>query len=184
MAAVSKPHSRRAERGVAMVEAAILMGVFFTLALGIFELARVMFLMNTAANVTRRAAAHVAVSAPAADHTAALTALAFGGIPLSVPSIDGSYFQVQYLNAAAAAVAAPASAVENLRNCAQDPQGSTGCVRYVRVRLCQPGSGDGCNPVPLVPLFPLNALAGIDIVFPTFEAVFPAGSLGYRPGMN
>jgi hypothetical protein len=182
MAAASRPRSRR-QRGVTMVEVALLMSLFLALILGVFELARMMFLWNTLANVTRRAATAVAVSTPAANHAPELTAIAFGGVPLSVPRIDGNYFLVEYLNLENEAVPAPACAQENLRNCAQDPAGGTQCVRFVRVRLCQPGSGDSCEQVPFEPMFPLGGVTGMEIRFPTFETVVPVGSLGYRPGI-
>lgn len=183
MAAGWRHRRRRRQRGVAMVEAALLMGVFFLLMLGTFELARIIFLWNTLANVTRRAAATVAVSAPVADHSAALTAVAFGGVPLSVPRIDGTYFSVEYLNGSLAAVPVPASAADNLRHCVEDPQGSSQCARFVRVRLCQPGVA-ACAPVPFEPLFGIGPFGSMALVYPTFETVIPAGSLGYRPGMN
>lgn len=184
MAAALPVRERLRQGGVAMVEAALLIGLFFTLLLGVFELSRLLFLWNTLANVTRRAAATVAVSAPSADHSAALTGVAFGGVPLSVPSIDGSYFRVEYLNAATQAVATPVSATDNLRNCAQDPQGASGCARYVRVRLCEPDLGSDCAQVSFQPLFLVAGVGAIEIRFPTFETVVPVGSLGYRPGMN
>ncbi|HEY1044099.1 MAG TPA: TadE family protein [Telluria sp.] len=182
MVAACRDRKRHQERGVTMVEVAILMSLFFAIMLGVIELSRIMFLWNTLANVTRRAAVTVAVSAPAADHSAALTAVAFGGVPLTDPVIDGSYFTVDYLNRDNEAVPAPASAGDNLRNCAQDPEGLTQCVRFVRVRLCQPGGEGDCERVPFEPLFPLGGVTGIEIRFPTFETIVPAGALGYRPG--
>lgn len=184
MAAASPRPRRQAQRGGAMVEVALLMGVFFLLVLGTFELARIMFLWNTLANVTRRAASTVAVSAPAADHSAALTAVAFGGVPLSMPTIDGTYFSVEYLNAGMAAVPAPSSSSDNLRHCVEDPQGSTQCARFVRVRLCQPGGAGQCAPVSFEPIFALGPFNDMALAFPTFETVIPVGALGYRPGMN
>lgn len=44
---------RHGERGVAAVEFALIASIFFTLLLGIMEMSRVMFYMNTAAEVTR-----------------------------------------------------------------------------------------------------------------------------------
>ena len=184
MAAGSPARRRRDQHGVAMVEVAVLMGLFFALRLGVFELSRIMFLWNTLANVTRRAAASVAVSAPAADHSAALTTVAFGGVPLSVPQINGQYFLVEYLDRELQPVPVPSTAVDNLRNCAQDPEGDTQCVRFVRVRLCAPGGGANCEQVPYTPLFPLGGLANMELRFPTFETVIPVGSLGYRPGLR
>lgn len=183
-AAWARHRSRERQRGGAMVEVALLMGVFLLLVLGTFELARVMFLWNTLANVTRRAASTVAVSAPAADHSAALTAVAFGGVPLSAPAIDGTYFSVEYLNAGLDTVPAPSSSAANLRHCVEDPQGSTQCARFVRVRLCQPGGAGQCAPVPFEPIFAVGPFNGLALAFPNFETVVPVGALGYRPGMN
>lgn len=184
MVAGSPVHRRGRQHGLAMVEVAVLMGLFLALMLGVFELSRIMFLWNTLANVTRRAAATVAVSAPAADHSAALTAVAFGGVPLSVPQISGNHFLVEYLDRNRQPVPVPPSAVDNLRNCAQDPEGVTQCVRFVRVRLCEPGGGSGCEQVSYEPLFPLGGITDMELRFPNFETVIPVGSLGYRPGLR
>lgn len=180
MAAALVGRSRRHQRGSVAVEVGLLITLFFVLVIGIFDLTRIMFLWNTLSSVTRRAAASVATAAPAADHTAALTAVAFGGIPLSTPRIDGSYFRVEYLNSGGQSIAAPASALANVRACVRDPQ-DAGCVRSVKVRLCRPG-GSGCERVAFEPLFPLGGITGQEILFPTFETVIPAGALGYRPG--
>lgn len=174
----------RYQCGVAMVEVALLLGLFFVMVLGVFELSRIMFLWNTLANVARRAATTVAISAPASDHTAALSAVAFGGVPLTSPAIDGSYFRVDYLDRDRQPVPVPASAADNLRNCAQDPEGAAQCVRFVRVRLCAPGSGASCEQVPYHPVFPLGGIPDMELRFPTFETTVPVGSLGYRPGIR
>lgn len=46
-------HSRTGQGGVAAVEFALIASVFFTLLIGIMEMSRVLFYMNTAAEVTR-----------------------------------------------------------------------------------------------------------------------------------
>lgn len=170
----------RQSGGVA-VETGLLMVLFFVLLLGVFDLARMIFLWNTLASISRRAAITVATSLPASDHSIALSGVAFGGVPLSVPRIDGTYFRVEYLNADHVVIATPASATDNLRNCMRHPRDPVGCVRSVRIRLCQPGATE-CERVRFEPLFPLGGALGADIRFPTFETITPVGSLGYRPG--
>lgn len=44
---------RRGERGAAIVEFALIASIFFTLLIGIMEMGRVLFYMNTAAEATR-----------------------------------------------------------------------------------------------------------------------------------
>lgn len=183
MAAALFPRSRRRQRGAIAVEAGLLIGLFFLIVAGTMEMARAMFLWNTLAHVTRRAAAAVAVSAPATDHTAALAGIAYNGVPLSLPSIDSSYLLVEYLNLNSEPLAAPANAAENFRNCTRDPQDLARCIRFVRVRLCQPGGDGACNPVPFEPVLPVAGILGSGgLHFPTFETVTPVAALGYRPG--
>lgn len=182
MAAAARHSDQRRQRGAIAVEVGLTIVLFLMFALGTIEVARIMFLWNTLASVTQRAASVVATSAPAADHTATLDPIAFNGVPLSDPRIDGSFLKVEYLNLNRAAISVPASAAENIRNCMANPLDAVGCARYVRVQLCQPGSGDECEPVPFRPLFPLAGMLGLDagISFPTFEAVAAAGALGYQ----
>ncbi|HYE40065.1 MAG TPA: TadE family protein [Ramlibacter sp.] len=181
MAAVVRHSESRRENGAIAVEVALTIVLFLMFALGTIEVARIMFLWNTLSGVTQRAASVVATSAPAADHAGTLDPVAFNGVPLSDPRIDGTFLKVDYLNLNRVAIATPVSAAANIRNCMANPLDEVSCARYVRVQLCQPG-GDACDPVPFRPLFPLAGMIGLDsgIVFPTFEAVAAAGALGYQ----
>lgn len=182
MPAAARHRDHRRESGAIAVEVGLTIVLFLMFALGTIEVARIMFLWNTLASVTQRAALVVATSAPAADHSSTLDPIAFDGVPLSDPRIDGSFLRVEYLNRNRAAIATPTSAADNIRNCMANPLDTVGCARYVRVQLCQPGSTGACEPVPFRPLFPLAGMIGLDsgIVFPTFEAVAAAGALGYQ----
>lgn len=183
MAAGPCPRKARRQHGTIAVEVGLLIGVFFLVVVGTMEVARAIFLWNTLAHVTRRAAENVAVSAPATDHTAALAGIAFNGVPLSSPAIDSSYLMVEYLNLNSQPIAPPACPADNVRNCTQDPQDLARCIRFVRVRLCQPGGDGACNPVPYQPVLPLAGMLGSGgLNFPTFATVTPVAALGYRPG--
>lgn len=181
MRAALPRNERGRNHGAIAVEVALTMVLFLIFALGTIEVARIMFLWNTLASVTQRAASVVATSPPAADHSGTLDPVAFNGVPLSNPRIDGTFLKVEYLNLNRVAIATPVSAAANIRNCMANPLDEVGCARYVRVQLCQPGGGD-CDPVPFRPLFPLAGMIGLDagIVFPTFEAVAAAGALGHQ----
>lgn len=181
MPAAARYSDTRGERGSVSVEVGLTLVLFLMFALGTIEVARIMFLWSTLSSVTQRAASVVATSLPAADHSATLAAVAFNGVPLSDPRIDGTFLRVAYLNLNRVPIATPASAAENIRNCMANPLDEVGCARYVRVQLCQPG-GAACAPVPFRPLFPLAGMIGLDsgIAFPTFEAVAAAGALGYQ----
>lgn len=177
-------NKRRRAGGAVAVEVATLMLLFVIMVMGILEIARIMFLWNTLSAVTRRGASAIAAAAPTADHSDALDRAAFGGVPLSTPRIDGSYLRVTYLNAARDIVSAPpVCPSDNVVTCMADPTGA-GCVRYVQVRLCQPGAGDACNPVQVTPLVGITRLlfANAQLYFPTFQTVTPVGALGYQPG--
>jgi Flp pilus assembly protein TadG len=184
MTAASRFIRRRRHAGAVAIELAGLMVLFCMMVFGILEVARMLFLWNTMSAVTRRGAAAVMAAAPGADHSDALNQAAFGGVPLTSPTVDGSYLQVTYLNAAREAVATPpVCPSDNVVTCMTNP-GDASCVRYVRVRLCQPGGGDTCDPVPVTPLAGVTSLlfGNTTLYFPTFQTVTPVGALGYQPG--
>lgn len=183
-----------ARRGLVTVEFALLIGLFLTMVFFIIEIARVMYLWNTAQEITRRAARAAAVtdfSDPAALARVrqqalfrdSAGALALGG------AIDDSYVRIDYLwldgGVPTPLPALPACPSANLINCIDNPNGNT-CVRMVRARLCLPGAGAACAPVPYQPLMPLLDGFGVGALgfsLPGADTVVLAESLGYRPGM-
>lgn len=195
---------RGCQRGVVAVEAALLLGLFMTVMFMALEVARAMYLFNTAQEITRRAARAAAVSdfSDAATMQRVRQQAIFrttAGALLLADGIDDSSVRIDYLslerNAGAAnshapvPVAAgnlPACPLRNRVNCIANPYGAT-CVRLVRARLCQPGADSGaCAPVPYTTMLPglLSLFQGTNppITMPTFDTVVVADSLGYLPG--
>jgi hypothetical protein len=183
-------HNRKRERGTTAVEFALSALFFFTFVIGLLELSRAMFLWNTAAEVTRRYAQALA-SADFNDSAAQAAALRYatfnsgdGSFPMS-GNINGAHFQLRYLRDDAATEVSPMPdcPAQNIINCASDPAGP-GCIRFVQVRLCQPGGNGSCSYVPYVPMTPLGGVLGNSIFLPTFATLVPARSLGHVPGAS
>lgn len=182
-------------RGVITIEFALLVGVFLTVVFFVIEVGRVIYLWNTVQEVTRRAARAAAVtnfSDPAAIDLVRQQAIfrtGAGTLPLGAP-IDDTYVRIDYLwlndtGALAHIDTLPACPTRNMLNCLGTPHGPS-CVRFVRARLCLPGTGDACVPVPYQPLMPMLggfATGALAMLIPTADTVQPAESLGYRPGM-
>jgi hypothetical protein len=152
--------------------------VFFTLLFGVFELARIMYMWSTLAEVVGRAARMAAMENPrneAQVRSDAMFRNAAGRLPLG-GGIDPSYLRIDYLAAnRQTRVTPPACPEQNIINCTNDPLGAS-CIRFVRVRLCKPGTD--CTPVSFVPAVGLDALANLNIELPTFATVAPVEALG------
>ena len=180
------------QRGTAAVEFAILAFLFLALVFGLLEVARLIYLFNTLQEVTRRAAA-LAISSPFDRNSQddiqskALFPDRGGNLILGAP-VTPAHLRLDYLSLSrdAAGVLSmprvdplPASPARNRLNCLTNPYADN-CIRFVRVRICQPDAANVCNPVPYEPLFPLISLYGLNL--PRSETVAPAQSLGYVPG--
>jgi hypothetical protein len=180
------------QRGVAAVEFALLATVFFALVFGILEIARLMYLLNTLQEVTRRAAA-IAVISPFSDDDQktvrqhAIFADKSGNLVLGKP-ITAEHLRLEYLSLARAPGGAltmlpvsplPASPTANRLNCLSDPYGAN-CIRFVRVQVCQPNVTDRCMPVPYQMFFPLVNFSRL--VLPRSTTTSPARSMGYTAG--
>ena len=182
----------RRQQGATAVEFAILAMLFFTLVFGILEIARLIYLFNTLQEVTRRAAA-LAINSPFdADSQKAVREQALLmdqggylvlGAPVTPAHLKLEYLSLSRINANTLAIprvaTLPADPATNRINCLTDPYGAN-CIRYVRVRVCQPSVGDGCDPVPYQMLFPLIKLSGLAL--PRSETTVPAQSLGFTGG--
>lgn len=168
------------QRGSAAVQFALVSMIFFGFVFGTMELARALYLWNTLTQVVSRAARGAALANPA--DAAALDLVRQQAMFLDGPGnlllggdIDDSYLRVEYLAADLATPVTPAPCpLQNLINCTEDPGGAT-CIRFVRVRLCMPGT---CAPVPYQPMGGFDALAGFHINIPPFTTVVPAQTLG------
>lgn len=180
------------QQGVAAVEFALLATLFFALVFGILEIARMVYLFNTLQEVTRRAAV-IAINSPfnAAGQTAvrqqAMFADKAGNLLLGDP-VTPDHLRLEYLSLSRnpggvlsmqPVSPLPASPDANRLNCLSDPYG-TSCIRFVRVRVCQPNTTDGCTPVPYRMMFPLVNLSGL--VLPRSTTTAPAQTMGYTAG--
>jgi hypothetical protein len=160
---------------------------FCVLALLIVELARVIFLWNALGESTRRVARAAAVTDYASAASApTITAAALfdnnGAIPLD-EAVTRDNLRVEYLTAALTPALLPACPPQNIINCRADPAGAD-CVRFVRVRVCQPGAGAVCTPLAYAPLLAPRWLLPRALALPTFATVRPAGTLGYVAGQS
>jgi hypothetical protein len=145
---------------------------FFTLVFGILEVARAMYICNTLQEVTRQAAA-LATNTDFSDGAAmqkvreravfrTSPGLLVFADPITDQHINIDYMRVRRNGRALTmepipTASLPASPAENHANCVRDPYGDS-CIRLVRVRVCQPGSGEQCTRVPyrtLISLIPL-----------------------------
>jgi Flp pilus assembly protein TadG len=181
------------QRGVAAVEFALVAIVFFTLLFGIIEFARAMYIFNTLQEVTRRAAA-AAVNTNFKDSSAldevrwrAVFRTNAGGLTFADPITDKNV-RIDYLSITnnssdltmtpISTAALPSSPERNRLVCAANSNDSQ-CVRLVRVRVCMPGEGDTCDPVPYQTWF---SLIDLPVNMPTSTTIMTAETLGFRPG--
>lgn len=179
--------SNYSQVGITAVEFALTAMVFFLFIFGIIEMARVVYVMNTVQEVTRRAA-HAAAKTNFADSDAinyvrqrAVFRTSSGPLLLAEPITDG-HIRIDYMALVRAGslqvltpvAALPANPMSNRSTCIADPN-DPNCIRFVRVRICASGAGNVCNPVPYATLVPI-----IPFTFnvPTATTIVTAESLG------
>jgi hypothetical protein len=185
---------RRKERGAAAVEFSLVVTAFLLFFFGILEVARAMYICNTLQEVTRRAAALAAnadfSSASAMQHVReqAVFRDSPGFLVFAEPvtdmhvKIDYMRFQKVGTNLTAAPIQAsalPGSPADNYANCLKDPYGDN-CIRLVRVRVCQPGAGDSCTPVPYQAL---TSFVPLPFSLPMSTTIANAETLGLPEGV-
>jgi len=182
---------RSAARGVVTVELALVLGVFLLFVLGTMEVARFVFVLNTAQEVTRRAARAAAmtdfssVDAMASLRYRALFRETDGALPL-LPELTPDLLRIEYLSLAAdgtltPVTAAPACPAQNVVNCTIDANGAS-CIRFVRVRICA-NAGGTCTPLPYRSL--TGFVPGMStLTVPLASTVVRAETLGYQPGAS
>ncbi|MBK4733818.1 TadE/TadG family type IV pilus assembly protein [Noviherbaspirillum pedocola] len=178
--------------GAASVEFALIaLFIFLPLLFGMIEMGRVMYLWNTAQEITRRAARAAVVT----DFTnaAAMTTIRqnaifrsdSGSLPAGMEITDSSVV-INYLSLSQQVIDPTTTCpAKNISNCIQDPTSSS-CIRFVEVSLCQPGTGqtNACSPIiysPLGTFFSILKKLNISLPIPASSVVMPAESLGYRP---
>jgi Flp pilus assembly protein TadG len=185
---------RSAQTGAAGLEFALVSIVLFTLLFGIIEIARVMYMYNTLAESTRgaaRAAANIDfhnTSGLSLARQQAIFRQSPGALVVGDPITD-QHIRIDYLSLARQGNGSlamtpilpgslPGCPSRNRQNCLTDPYGSS-CIRLVRVRVCNPGAGNECDPVQYQPLF---GLIPLNISLPTSTTIVNAESLGYNAG--
>ena len=180
---------RKAERGAAAVEFALIAIVFFTVLLGIIEFGRFMYLWNTVQEVTRIAArAGVVSDFSDADGIEGIQRMAIfspgstGEAKLPAGSeVSYEYVNIRYLNADRDQVSdMPDDPADNIAACLDADRVEDECIRYVEASICIQGNGNnGCTPVAYEPMIGLFTFLNINI--PPSTVVMPAESLGYQP---
>jgi len=185
---------RMTQCGTFIVEFAVIVPLLLTFLFGIVEMARIMYIYNTLQDATRRAAFGASVtdySQQAAMHLLRQRAIfreTPGELILGAPITD-DHLRIDYLslvrnsdNSLAMtpieSARMPSCPARNRVTCTADPNDST-CIRFVRVRVCDPADTTHCQPVyykPLFGLFPATAR------MPTSTTIVPAATLGYTSG--
>lgn len=182
------------QRGATAVEFAIVATLFLVLLFGLIELARIMYVFNTLQEVTRRAASRAAVTSfrDSAEldkiRLDAVFLTTSGTLLLGGPVTD-QHVTIDYLAQTSTAPgnltmepisdgSLPSCAARNRQICMSNPYDPQ-CVRFVRVRICQPGSGAACTPVMYQPIMPLINLS---VPLPASTTIVPIESLGFTVG--
>lgn len=174
-------------RGSITVEMAFALPVFLMAVYLVVECARGLYILNTLAEASRRALRGAVVanfSDPAALERVRKRAVfdtPRGELPFGAP-FGASNLQVSYLSADGVTAASPMPVCPEANHaaCTADPA-SSGCIRYVRIRVCQPDEVSTCTPVQYQPLFNVpGPFRNIDL--PQFETLAPVESLGRSPG--
>lgn len=180
------------QRGVAAVEFALIAIPFLLLLLGAMELGRLLYLWNTAQEVTRNAARQAVVAdftnsdAIAAIKRSAVFRVTDGTLPAS-SEISNANVVIRYLNAEEKVITKmPDSPGDNIAACL-DASRTASCIRYVEVCL---STGTTCSPnqsIPFKPMIGLFSTSGPNstdltgIRIPLSTVRMPAESLGFDP---
>jgi hypothetical protein len=189
------PHTRW-QRGTYVVEFAIVFPVLLTILFGIVEIARIMYIYNTLQDATRRAAFGATVSdyrqqdALQLVKQQAIFRATPGELVLGSPITD-EHIRIDYLalirnsesSLAMTPIATgnmPASPARNRVTCTADPNDGS-CIRFVRVRVCDPADTASCRPVYYAPLFGLFPRT---LRLPTSTTIVTAATLGYTSGQT
>jgi Flp pilus assembly protein TadG len=189
--------SHASQIGAFAVEFALVVLAFFTLLFGVIELARLVYLWNTLQEVTRnaaRAAAYTDFRDSAAKDVLrqhAIFRTSAGKLVLGDPVTDG-HVRIDYMALVRSSdgtltmtpipdAALPSCATRNRVTCTADPSNAS-CIRFVRVRICEPGGGSNCDPVPYAPLIPLIRFSSLTL--PTSTTIVQAETLGYKAGQS
>lgn len=185
-------HPQRRQRGAFAVEFALVVMLFFVMVMAIIEVSRALYMWNTLQEVTRRAARAAATSDFSdpgtmsqlrrdAMFSGTSNNLAFGA-PVTSQHIVIDYLSLQTNGTTSKHVPIapgdmPACPARNRLICTADSN-SPSCIRFVRVRVCEPGTS--CTPVPHATMV---SLVKLPMKLPISTTIMKAESLGYTPGM-
>ncbi|MGZ8320169.1 MAG: TadE/TadG family type IV pilus assembly protein [Telluria sp.] len=188
--------AKSAQAGGFSVEFALVSIVFFMLIFGVIELARAMYVVNTLQEVTRRAA-NAAAQVNYRDETAkdavrqnAVFRTTAGSLLLGEPVSD-RHVRIDYLALVRAADGGmtltpiaqadwPSCTARNRVTCMTNPNDPQ-CIRFVRVRICDPDDTAECRRVRYQTL---ASLIELPIDLPMSTTIATAESLGHQPGMT
>jgi len=190
-----RAYRRQRQAGVTAVEVSFMLGVFFLIVCGTLELARTIYIFNTLQEVTRRAASELVKRAPADPDSAAIVGVRRRAIfqttgdalyladPVTIDHVRVDYMSlVRESDGSLKRVPtspAPTCSITNRRICMSNPN-SPACVRFVRVRICTPGSSD-CTRVPYQTIFPF---VSFNFSLPRSSTVGTVETFGYAPGTS
>lgn len=149
--------NRKSQAGMTTVEFAVIGGVFFLVLFAVIEFSRLMFVLNTLDEVTRRGARLAAVC-PVDDTSKAFVqnrAIFDGNV---IPGITASKVKLEYLDDDGGLVGQPETDLGNFLS-----------IRYVRASI------DDYQHQMLIPTL------GITIPVPDFSTTIPSESLGVHP---
>lgn len=194
MSAMSFPRCKL-QAGVFAVEFALVLVLFLTFVFGVIELARAMYLFNTLQEVTRRAAsgaAHIDFRDTAAKNRVRQAAIfrdSPGSLVLGGP-VTAEHVRIDYMALVRAGDgsmtltpiatgAMPSCPARNRVICMQDPNDPS-CIRFVRVRMCDPGDSGACTQVSYQTIVPFVSLP---VRLPMATTIVTAETLGFSPGM-
>lgn len=186
--------SARPQHGAFTVELALVLILFLSLLFGVMEVARAMYLFNTLQEVTRRAASEAASidfreTALLKDvQRKAIFRKSDGVLVLGAP-VTELHVRIDYLALVRNGdnslemreipdAKMPSCPAVNRHICMANPNDES-CIRFVRARICRPGTGNACVPESYSAMLPLVPLP---VRLPVSATIATAESLGFVPG--
>ena len=163
------PPALRRARGAASVEFALVSLIFITLLFAVFEYARLLYVLNSVQEVTRRAAREACVRWTD-DGTAIKQLALFGESALPAGAeVTSANIQIDYLQANGNAIGTPPDdPADNLSACG-DALRANSCIDSVRVTIT------GVTYVPLISLFGF-----LNVTLPESQVTMHAESMGFE----
>lgn len=190
------PHKLTCQRGATVVEFALILVLFLTFLFGVIELARAMYVFNTLQEVTRSAAsaaAHVDFRDEAAKSEVRQNALfrTTAGLLIFGDPVTDQHIRIDYLALVRTASGSmtltpiptssmPSCPARNRITCMANPNDAS-CIRFVRVRVCDPAESGECTPVRYNAMI---SLISMPLDLPISTTIASADSLGHETGMT